>query len=493
MAASTGAGALTDLLDVEVNQPPPGGLTLVPPTPPVYTTRSGRRFGLLSRQEDTPTDDVTPLTSASTPAPQGMAERGLTPRTGRGLTQLTSASTPTPQGMAERGLTPRAGHGLTQLTSEEARLRRQLDAQRLELEDLKRQLAERDKARRQHWEQAQLVKTQQREIERLRQTLVREEEDREDREDSLREQMASLQMNTSRQISDLQERIHVPNVPPTIEVLPPQPLPKLKIFTGLAPTNNLEATYEDWRSQAKAAIKDTAVRNPLNHLQRSLRGAALAQCEAVAPSSAQDLLKSFDKLFGEIKDPQELLFELYSSKQAAGQSLADLLTSLYNKLLKIKEVKDMPDREFNSSLFQSLSKACTNEGLARELRTRFGIPGEATPSYQELLYYLRRVEDLDQPRTAKRDNFRRPIAGQHQELPQPPPTPPPSQQTKTAGPQRPKTVKGYCYNCGEVDSHLWKECQNPRNPDLVRQREEERRHKRNQWCEKKGLPTIPLN
>ena len=357
-------------------------------------------------------------------------------------------------------------------------LRKKIKAQENELAELRRQIAKGEEARK--------LQEQHEEIQMLRHRLAQNEADQ--REAALREAMATLRVDTTRQIEELKGQIiNRSSENPTIELLPPQPLPRMKIFTGLPPTGNLEGSYEEWRTQAKAALNDTAIKDPLNFLKRSLRGVTLSECETVKPINASALLKQFDQLFGDVKNPEDLLFELYSHKQSADQKLSDLLTVLYGKLMKIKELQDFTEEEFSRKLYQALSKACTQEGVVQELRSRFGFPGEASPSYQELLGYIRRVEDLDAPRM-KRES-RKAVSGAHQTQVPEPEVKPMKHQSQTSAS---KPSQRYCYKCGQYN-HIWNGCKNPANPELVHERDMEQRIKQNLWRERMGLPTLHLN
>ena len=103
-------------------------------------------------------------------------------------------------------------------------LRKKIKAQENELAELRRQIAKGEEARK--------LQEQHEEIQMLRHRLAQNEADQ--REAALREAMATLRVDTTRQIEELKGQIiNRSSENPTIELLPPQPLPRMKIFTGI--------------------------------------------------------------------------------------------------------------------------------------------------------------------------------------------------------------------------------------------------------------------
>ena len=314
---------------------------------------------------------------------------------------------------------------------------------------------------------------------------------------ALKTAMAEMQANHERAMTSLLERFEQmvsratqPAQPVNIQVQAPPPLPRLRLFTGLPPTNPQEASYEDWRAQAKAAMKDTAIQDHVLYLQRSLRGVAFTQCETLKPGRAQVLIEHFDKLFGVAKSPDDMFLDLYSTRQGRHQTVADLLTSICGRLQTIKEKSGFGEEEFNRRLYLILMKACCSDHITRELRSHFGIPGEAHPSYETLLHYIRRVEELDGPKSRPKPEAAV-TSGAHLSTTGVASSGPSStgdRNRQAAAGRRPK----YCFKCG-LEGHFYASCTNPANVDLVAKRERENRRRTNDWRQKKGLPPLPLN
>ena len=301
---------------------------------------------------------------------------------------------------------------------------------------------------------------------------------------ALRAAMEKMRLEHEQAMADLIRRLEkAASQQVTVQVQAPAPLPRLRIFTGLPPTNPQEATYEEWRSQVGALVHDATILDPLGLLRRSFRGVASNQCEQINFKSANELLKRLDALFGIVQTADDLYLELCQLQQGRQQTAADFLTLQCGRLQTVRDRAGFDSSEFHRRLYLVFSKACTNDNLTRELRGRFGIPGEASPTFEELLKYVRRIESLEGPRGKRSSNLQPQLLMQvtNEDAR-------PNQQRPKKGPRRPR----YCFHCGQP-GHQFKECQNPPDPALVAEREQERRRANNEWRKQKGLPTLPLN
>lgn len=292
----------------------------------------------------------------------------------------------------------------------------------------------------------------------------------------LQEQMAAMQLRHEEQMRILQQQMETAetrdvrvNVQPTLHT------PKLKIFTGLPPTNNQEVSFEEWRQQVTQTIDDDAIHDKGAFLRRSLRGAALKQVNDLKTNDAKQVLKHLTTLFGVIKSPEEEYLEICQLKPKKDQALVDFLLVLYSRMNDLQERGKFQADELKRRLYYAFSKGCNNPLLALECRNKFGIPGEATPAFEDLYRYLRQVQDLEPATKRRGGEVSNAHSGAH------------SAETTARG-----SRKSYCFKCGE-DSHFYRECTNPANAKLVAEREREKKRKTNEWRQKKGLPTLPLN
>ena len=318
---------------------------------------------------------------------------------------------------------------------------------------------------------------------------------------ALKTAMAKMQVDRERAMEDLLRRFEQaatqktqPVQPVNIQVQAPPPLPRLRVFTGLPPTSQQEASFEDWRAQAKVVMNDSAIQDAVQYLQRSLRGVALMQCETLKPKSAQALIDHFDKLFGVVKSPDDMFLDLYSIRQGRHQTVADLLTSICGRLQTIRERASLKNEEFDRRLYLILMRACSSDSLSRELRGHFGIPGEAHPTYEDLLHYIRRIEELDGPRSRPKPETA--VTSSVHLANSPGAMEMAAIGSASTGAQNrhleAKRRTKYCFKCG-LPGHFYANCGNPDNVDLVARRERENRRRTNEWRQKKGLSPLPLN
>jgi hypothetical protein len=313
----------------------------------------------------------------------------------------------------------------------------------------------------------------------------------------LRRAMQKMATDHERAMADILRRLEqaaAPNV--TVHVQTPTPLPKIRLFNGLQPANNQECTYEEWRVQAKLMEKDEAVKDGALVLKRSLRGVALQQFTELNTSNISVVIKHFDKLFGCTKSAEDLYIDICQMRQGK-ESAGDFLTTLCDKLQTVKTKAGFDSTEFNRRLFLVFTKTC-DVVLCRELRSRFGIPGDATPTFQEVLEYVRKVDDLEKMRApSKSSPAVRAMAAQAEEFQADDNRPPRRPRYSQSGDfhatgNRPRGSPRYCYRCG-LEGHFHANCQNEQNPNLVAERERQKRKHTNTWRERKGLAPLPLN
>jgi len=303
---------------------------------------------------------------------------------------------------------------------------------------------------------------------------------------ALRKVIQDMAVEHERAMADVLRRLEqvctaAPRV--TVQVQPPPRLPKLHLLTGLPPANQQEVSYAEWREQAMVVMEDECVDDKLTYMKRSLRSVALAQFHDSKPTGGQELIELFDRLFGCVKSAEDLYLDICQMRQGR-ESAAEFLTMLCGKLREVKRKAGFNDTEFHRRLYLVFTRACTCENLCREVRSRYGIPGEAKPTFEEVLQYLRRVEDQDGARRLRRSSTTQvhTLVADSQ--------PADSGKQDTAATKKAKVR--YCFHCGQA-GHFYEQCQNQANPTLVAERDREQRRLSNQWRLKKGLPALPLN
>lgn len=306
--------------------------------------------------------------------------------------------------------------------------------------------------------------------------------------EDLKDQLRRLQLQHEETLATLMTRLEEAEKKTVhVQVQPPQPLPKLKTFTGLPPENNQETTYKEWRRQVLETTDDPAVTDPGTYIRRSLRGPALQQVATLGTNNPKRIIQHLDSLFGALKNPEDLYFELCQLKPRRDEGQADFLLILSAKLKEVQEAAQFPDDEYHRRLYLAFSKAMGNSLFALELRNKFGVPGETSPPFEQLFRFVRQLQDLDSSRPRKMATAE---AGVHTVHPEAAAAAESGHQH--GGRRFPKIFKGTCYNCG-LEGHIYRQCKNPSNPSLVATQERERRRKNNEWRKLKGLPLLPLN
>ena len=176
---------------------------------------------------------------------------------------------------------------------------------------------------------------------------------------------------------------------------------RLKIFTGLPPKTNQEASYYEWDRQAAQLLKDTSEKNPKARLLSSLRGLAYDQIDTTSNvSSIREQLKA---IYGDSRTADDLYLAFAEMKPERKETMSDFFLRLWAKLLEINTVTNYESVDFNCKLFRTYAKGIesTFPLLALELRNTFGHPGTVSPAPADVLQCTRRLEPVQADKANK--------------------------------------------------------------------------------------------
>ncbi|KAK7093095.1 hypothetical protein V1264_008745 [Littorina saxatilis] len=253
--------------------------------------------------------------------------------------------------------------------------------------------------------------------------------------------------------------------PVTVHVTTPHQTQRLKVFTGFAPNGGNECTFQAWVQQIESLLLTPDVQPCDPRILASLRGVALNAVKAAKTNA--DILANLRCLFGCVEDTEARLISLACRKLKAKEQPADFLLQLWEELLDINKTASMTDEELQKKLYRIF---CTGLQpslplLALELRNNFGFPGTAAPALTDVLLTVRRTTETlhgQKPVTVQ-------SSAQHV-------TPDPIDYDKLAEMvasklrvDRPtgRRPRGPCWQCGLLDDHFARDCQNPPNPGKV--------------------------
>ena len=311
---------------------------------------------------------------------------------------------------------------------------------------------------------------------------------------ALQDQLQALKLQYASAQASFETQLEAAKQPKMTVVAQAVPqLPKVKTFTGLAPASPQEATFSDWHVQMREAVEDESVLNKGGFVRRHLRGPALHQVASLGTNDATTMLAHLSELFGDLKIPDDRYIEVCQMRPMSGQRLQEHLLLISQKMEEIQRSAKYVQEEYNRRLYLAFSKGCSGL-VALELRNKWGVPGEGSPTFAALFRHIRQIEDLEPAKgrkgaTPAEAAVHALSATEASDQPSASGTASPSGQTTQ---RRGQAGKGYCFKCG-LEGHMYRACRNPPNAALVGQREVERRQRNNVWRKRQGLPELPLN
>ena len=99
--------------------------------------------------------------------------------------------------------------------------------------------------------------------------------------------------------------------------------PRLPVFAG-TPSKKDDASYDLWRYEVVSLLRGHGEDSTMEAIRRSLRGEAARAAMHLGPlATAQQILRKFDSIYGQIDLQEDLLASFYSAKQEEGESVSE--------------------------------------------------------------------------------------------------------------------------------------------------------------------------
>lgn len=284
----------------------------------------------------------------------------------------------------------------------------------------------------------------------------------------------------------LQERTATP---PVVHVNVAPQTNRLKVFTGLSPTSKEEVTFTEWEAQVEHLLHTPDVGDVDQRVRASLRGLAFDQvrdCQAAA-----EIVRTLQTIFGATQSAEDLYQSFLELTMQKKESASAFLLRLWSRLLQINKITKFAEDDLQCKLYRAFHRGLTasHKLLSLELRTQFGFPGTAKPAFADLFRVVRQLEEPGQTHHKEEETAARCFPQQASILTEQDIEKIVEKVTERLkgcmpsnaegpqsiyGPQRPnpprtRKIRGPCYRCGQLDSHLARDCPNAPNPARVAQ------------------------
>lgn len=311
--------------------------------------------------------------------------------------------------------------------------------------------------------------------------------------------------------------------PQVIVKFPPQT--KLGTFTGLAPKGGQEVTFKEWKERVQSFLLETSDReDAYRRVRSSLKGLSLSQVSKCR--TADEILIELNKLYGSIASAEDQYLEFTRMRPTNSETLSSFFVRLWDKFVDLNAESMYSEGETQKKIYHGFVTAIKDRHplLALELRNSFGNPGSVNPDMSAVLHKIRQIEgdsvaqssvgqasvEIDYEKlsdmVAKKlqipsatptptTPLTHALPAQTVQNPQPAQYPPqptqyPPQPAQYPGPpqtpyhpqypyrgprfQQPpsntrRAPKGPCFRCGEVNSHMQRDCKNRPNPKKVQE------------------------
>ena len=273
---------------------------------------------------------------------------------------------------------------------------------------------------------------------------------------------------------------------------------KLPPFSGASKFSQGEVSFKKWYRVAKRLLENTSVSEDQkkSSILKSLRGQADEIGDLYSAESAEKIVDVLSAQYGSLSDGEELLIEFYNLNQSSFQSASDYLSQLFVKLGEVEKCNGANVDDINKLLLRQFLRGCSDDDLL--LRLKLEESKDQPLPYSEFIALVRREEARRMERkfrlkakakvqavvdeTSKKDDevkesMQQKISQLEKELAELRGVQQSAEQSVQAA--RSTSIGQvkfpiFCYRCGQ-DKHKANVCWNNPNPDLVKQKVEQRR------------------
>jgi hypothetical protein len=277
---------------------------------------------------------------------------------------------------------------------------------------------------------------------------------------------------------------------------------KIKNFSGSGKLAPGEVDYVHWRRAAVRIVEDEELNENRKRsiLLQSVTGKAEDEIDLFRELSTKKLVEMMDKLYGTTTDAHELLANFYQIIQASNQTASEYLSLLYREVCEIVTAKGTSKQEMTTLLLRQFIRGTSDEEMVDKLSLEKHLDNGTSPSFPDLVCDMRKVEARRQEKklrlkksvrvqavTVSNENsesraedkkkdeelvaLRRRVAELEIEKTDVQILAQRVQELE----QKKKTF--FCYRCG-IDGHMATTCKNEPNPELVDERMDRRRPKK---------------
>lgn len=163
---------------------------------------------------------------------------------------------------------------------------------------------------------------------------------------------------------------------------------RIGIFTGLKPSGGAEVEFSTWKDQVNTYTNETTDNSQevLRRVKSSLKGVAKSQISDC--TTVESILEELSKTYSKTKCADDINLEFITIKPKREESPSEYLLKLWDFLTRegqfsSEEIKRKVYHSFMTNIRSSFPL------LELEVRTKFGIPGEAKPDLSDVLRTVR--------------------------------------------------------------------------------------------------------
>lgn len=176
-----------------------------------------------------------------------------------------------------------------------------------------------------------------------------------------------------------------------VKLTVPNPIPRLRIFSGKLPLPNGELNFDTWEKQIVEFMREPELtkEDKYRRVLSSLRCVARDLVEDC--TTVNEILEALNPAFGDIKSGDELYVEFCQKKLLPAELPSTFILRMWETLTKIKVYCDFDNDETLRKFYQVIMKQLevTYPLITLEMRTQLGFPGIVNPPLTAILNLVR--------------------------------------------------------------------------------------------------------